>query len=143
MAAGAISLTTAGCGFPEKTWIGDRPGYRGALVAIILVGRLYRPADQESFMKDNPSALRLMPGLGLGGGEHRQVARLPQALRCGEHRAGHADQETGDPPLRSKRELTGDLGSIKATQRCGDIGQQYCRDRIAADEADEAGDKRQ
>ena len=54
--AGPISRTTVGSGFREKTWIGDRPGSHGELVAITLVGRLCRRAGRASFMKTSPSA---------------------------------------------------------------------------------------
>ena len=54
--AGPISRTTVGFGFRETTWIGDRPGSHGGLVAITSAGRLCLHAGRALFMKDNPSA---------------------------------------------------------------------------------------
>src|SRR5437870_412429 len=54
--AGRISPITAGRGFREAIWIGDRPGSRGEPVVITLAGRLCLHAVRASSMKDNRSA---------------------------------------------------------------------------------------
>src|SRR5207245_6281667 len=46
MVAGPISPTTAGFGFPERIWIGDRPGFRGEPGAIISAGRRWWPGGR-------------------------------------------------------------------------------------------------
>jgi len=74
---------------------------------------------------------------------HRQADCLDQARGGRAKRAQHADRHAGKPPFALQGQLSGDLRAIKAAQRGGDIGQQRCRDEIAADQAGEARDQRQ
>ena len=90
-----------------------------------------------------PAALRLLPGLRLRGGQHRQADRLDQARGRRRQRTEHRDRDAGEPPFAPQRQLPGDLRAIETAQGSGDVGQQRGCDEIAADEAGKARDQRQ
>ena len=99
--------------------------------------------ERQRALVGQPAPLRLLPGVGLGGGEQRQAQRLGQAGGGRRQRAEHADGEAGDPPLRLERQLSRNLRAIEPAQGGRDIGQQRAGDEVAADQADQPRDQRQ
>ena len=55
--------------------------------------------ERQRALEDQPAALRLLPGMGLRGREHRHPERLGQAGGRGGERAENADGDAGDPPF--------------------------------------------
>ena len=63
--------------------------------------------ERQRALEHQPAVLRLLPGIGLRGGQHRQADSLGEAGggRC--ERAEDADGEAREPPLRLQRQLPG------------------------------------
>ena len=60
-------------------------------------GREHR--KRQRALKYQPAPLRLLPGIGLRGGEQRQAERLGQAGGGSRQRAENADGDARDPPF--------------------------------------------
>ena len=78
--------------------------------------------ERQRALKNQPSVLRLLPGIGLRGHQHGQPDGFRQACGRCRQRANNADDDAGDPPLAFERQLAGNLRAVEAAQRGSDIG---------------------